>query len=227
MRVKKIKIDKYVYVSIAGLLGSGKTTASNLLADKLGFHLFEEQVNENKFLPLFYSDPKRWAFHSQLFYLREKASQLVKIKNLINKTHIVQDSPIYQDYLTYAKAQHELGNMNEDEFALYEKLFKVLNRDVPTPHLIIHIDASIPTIMKRIKLRARSYEKGVDPEYIKLLLKLQKEWIDKNPKLNIVSINTDFLDIIKNREHQKKFIDIVKSNLVNLAEEPRQRLPFP
>ena len=109
---------------------------------------------------------------------------------------------------------------------LYEKFFNVLNRDVPTPHLIIHLNTSVPTIIKRIKERARSYEKNVEPAYVDLLLKLQNEWISKNPKLHIVSVDTEALDIAKNPEHQKKFIEIVKANLSNLREEPRLRLPF-
>ena len=207
------KPKKYKYISIAGLLGSGKTTASNLLAEKLEFHLFEEKVNENKFLPLFYSDPKRWAFHSQLFYLKEKAAQLVKIRDIINETHVVQDSPIHQDYLTYAKAQQVLGHMNENEFALYEKFFHVLNQDLPTPDLIIHLDASVPTIMERIKQRARSYEKSIDSKYVELLKKLQDKWMSQNSKLNIISINMDDTDIVQNLEHQKEFIEKIKAHL--------------
>ncbi len=226
MRFGKSKKDKYVYVSIAGLLGSGKTTAANLLADKLGFYPFEEKVNENKFLPLFYQDPQRWAFHSQLFYVREKASQLVKIKKIINETHVVQDSPVYQDYLTYAKAQQILGNMNEDEFALYEKFFHVLNRDLPVPDLIIQLNASVPSIMERIKLRARDYEKKIDSKYVELLMRLQNEWIAKNPKLNIVSIDTNAVDIAHNPKHQAEFIKVVKAHLANLKEEPRLRFKF-
>ena len=226
MRLLKSKKLKYAYVSVAGLLGSGKTTASNLLAEQLGFHLFEEKVNENKFLPLFYAEPKRWAFHSQLFYLREKSSQLVKIKNIINETNVIQDSPIHQDYLTYAKAQQKLGHMNEDEFALYEKMFNVLNRDVPTPNLIIQLNASVPTIMERIKKRARSYEKSIDPSYVELLSELQNEWLSNNPKINIISINTDDLNIATNPKHQEEFIEKVKKHLGNMAEEPRLRLPF-
>jgi deoxyadenosine/deoxycytidine kinase len=219
--VKSGKEKKYAYISIAGLLGSGKTTAAKLLASKQGFYLFEEKVNENKFLPLFYSEPKRWAFH-----LREKAAQLSKIKTIIKETNVVQDSPIYQDYLTYAKAQHILGNMNDNEFALYEKMFHVLNREVPVPHLIIQLDATLPEILKRIKKRARSYEKVVDEKYVELLLKLQNKWLSENPKLNIVKIDTNFLDIAENPENQKIFIEKVNSNLGKLIREPELRLPL-
>ena len=68
--------SKHTYISIAGVLGTGKTTAAKLISENLGFHLFREKFAENIFLPLFYTDPKRWALHSQLFFLHEKAAAI-------------------------------------------------------------------------------------------------------------------------------------------------------
>jgi len=215
LTLKSSKKNQYAYVSVAGLVGCGKTTAVNLLAEKLGFHLFEEKVKENKFLPLFYQDARRWAFQSQLFYLKEKASQLVKIKKIINETNVIQDVPLSQDCLVYAKAQQILGNMNKDEFALYEKFFHMLNREAPEPHFIIQLNASVPVIMQRIKLRGRDYEKSISPEYITLLLKLQNEWLGNYPKSKLVVVDTDTLDIVSNPKHQDQFIEIVKSRLAD------------
>ncbi len=204
---------KPLYISIAGVMGSGKTTASNLLAQNLGFDLFEERVNENKFLPLYYQDPKRWSLHSQLFYLHEKADQLSKINLLLAKNSIIQDSPIYQDYLTYAKAQYILGHMNHDEFNLYEKYFNALKQHILTPHLIVQLDTSVDTLVARIKKRNRDYEKTIDRPYLELLSQLQKEWVNTHPHLNILSVATDDLDLASNKEHQEQFIDMVKQKL--------------
>ena len=60
------------YITVMGTLGSGKTTAAQLLAHELHYTLIEENVKENAFLPRFYKDMKRWAFHSQVFFLMEK-----------------------------------------------------------------------------------------------------------------------------------------------------------
>lgn len=205
--------SKPLYISIAGVMGSGKTTASNLLAQKLGFDLFEEKVNENKFLPLYYLDPKRWSLHSQLFYLHEKAEQLSKINLLLTKNSIIQDSPIYQDYLTYAKAQYILGHMNHDEFNLYEKYFNSLKQNILTPHLIVQLDTSIDTLINRIKKRNRDYEKTIDKPYLELLSNLQKEWVNTHPHLNILRINTDNLNLADNPGDQDKFLNLVKEKL--------------
>lgn len=75
------KENKNYYISVAGVLDSGKTTICNLLSQKLGLHLFEENVNENVFIPLFYKDARRWAFATQFFYLYEKAVQLEKLNH--------------------------------------------------------------------------------------------------------------------------------------------------
>jgi len=201
------------YISIAGIMGSGKTTAANLLARGLGFHLFEENVRENVFLPLFYKDQKRWALPTQLFYLREKANQLEKVKNLLTGASVVQDSPIYQDHFTYAKAQLLLGNMNNDEYALYQKFFDMFHQNLPTPDLIIQLDASLPVIQNRTQNRAREYEKEIDMSYVKILSDLQKEWIQNHQHLNILTVNSDNLNLAENREHQKEFVEMVKKKM--------------
>ena len=201
------------YISVTGIMGSGKTTAANLLARRLGFHLFEENVKENVFLPLFYKDAKRWALTAQLFYLREKTHQLEKIKNLLTKASVIQDSPIYQDHFTYAKAQLLLGNMNNDEYALYQKFFDVFHQNLPIPDLIIELETSLPIIQNRIQNRARNYEKEIAPAYIKLLSVLQKDWISQSPHLKIITVNTDNLNLVVNTAHQKEFVEMVKKKL--------------
>ena len=201
------------YVSVAGVLGSGKTTACRLLATALGFHLFEENVSETVFLPKFYKDPHRWALHSQLFYVREKADQLKRIKTLLENSSVVQDSPLYQDYLTYAKAQHHLGHMTDEEFVLYEKIFHVLNRDLPAPDLIIQLDASPEVTHSRIARRGRAYEQSIGLPYIALLTELQKKWLKENSYLNILSVDTNTLDLAANPKHKNQFIETVRERL--------------
>lgn len=207
---------KNFYIAVAGVLGSGKTTASALLAKELDFHLFEENPADNVFLPLFYKEPKRWALPAQLFYLREKAHQLEKIKTLLARAGVVHDSPIYQDHFTYAKAQLLLGHMTRDEYALYDKFFSVFSKNIPVPDLIIQLNVSPSVIQRRIYSRAREYEKEIDIKYIKLISGLQKKWITMHPHLTIATVKTDDLDLAVNRDHQKKFVAIVKNMIARL-----------
>ncbi|OGZ94270.1 MAG: hypothetical protein A3H69_00645 [Candidatus Sungbacteria bacterium RIFCSPLOWO2_02_FULL_47_9] len=205
--------SKTYYISIAGVMGSGKTTAANLLAQELGFYLFEENVAENAFLPLFYKDAKRWALPTQLFYLYEKAKQLNRVKDLLSRVSVVQDTPIYQDHFTYAKASKVLGYTSEDEYSLYAGFYNTLKEDLPVPDLIVGLEASLPVVESRIKKRSRDFEKEVDMSYVSLLSELQKEWIREHTNLNIITVNTDTLDLVSNESHKNNFLKTVKNGL--------------
>src|SRR5689334_14128909 len=116
-------MKKHLYIALMGSLGSGKTTASRLLAKELGFHLLEENFGENAFLPRFYADMKRWAFHSQTFYLMEKITQMRQTAEFLKTKAVIQDTAIYQDAFSYAKAQHVLEHMDDEEWKLYRRIY--------------------------------------------------------------------------------------------------------
>jgi len=200
-----------------GTMGSGKTTASRLIAKEFGFHLVEENFGENAFLPRFYKKMSRWSFHSQTFFLMEKIHQLMEIKNELMKPTIpacrfgiVQDTPIEQDVFSYAKAQHVLGNMDDAEWKLYQKIYDSFAPHLPKPNLTIYLETSIPVICKRIVSRGRGYEKKIPKKYLSLLDSLNHEWIGKNKNQQVISISTDGLNIVTNMSHQGELIDMIK-----------------
>ena len=209
--------NKHIYISVAGVLGTGKSTAARLISERLAFQLIEEQFVKNSFLPLFYEDPKRWAFHSQLFFLQEKARQLEKIKELLKEKNIVQDCPVEQDYLGYAKAQEVLGNMNNEEFSLYEKIYQSLNGHLPQPDLIVQLDSDLPLLQKRISKRGREIEKGINQEYLQTLIKLQDEWLTKHPKNQVLRIDTDKLNLAENKKDQETFVKMVEDRILTIT----------
>ena len=218
MRTKRR--NESIFIAVAGIMGSGKTTAARLVAKALGARLFEENFKENIFLPLYYKNPKRWAFHSQLFYLAKKAEQLGEIKNLLDRgENCVQDSPIYQDYLTYVKAQKMLGYIGGSEFKVYDKIFRLLLLSLPSPDMIIQLEGTPPILRKRVTKRGYGYENKVKDEYLKLLSRLQKKWIAEQNLLNVLVVNTDALNFVDNAEDQKKFTLMVKDGI--------RRLPAP
>ncbi len=204
--------SKNRFLAVMGTLGSGKTTAARLLSRELGFALMEENVEENAFLPRFYKDMHRWAFHSQLFFLMEKIRQMVHAKRLMADSPVIQDTPITQDVYTYAKAQHELGHMDDSEWALYHKIFREFSPMCPEPDLVIFLDTSLESIGKRITERGRSYEQDIPEEYIKLLDALNRRWIEQNPD-RVLVIQTDELDISRDRDAQQRFVGLVRSAL--------------
>jgi deoxyadenosine/deoxycytidine kinase len=207
---------RHFYISVAGVMGSGKTSISHLLAEKLGFHFFEENVKENIFLPRYYQNPGEWALHSQLFYLREKAAQLLKLKELLGATNIIQDTPIYQDCFGYAKAQHRLSYMSDEDYRLYLSFFELLQPQLPVPDLIIQLDAAAPILEERIRRRGRDYEKFIDRNYLELLSELQDEWIAKNSHLRVIRLRTDNaeLDVLKNLNYQQELFQDIKTAII-------------
>lgn len=207
---------KNLYVSVMGTLGSGKTTAARLIAKELKYHLIEENFGENAFLPRFYEDMKRWAFHSQTFFLMEKTRQLLEVGDVLRAGKvrgIVQDTPIHQDAFSYAKAQHVLGNIDDAEWRLYQKIYKSFEPYFPKPDLIVFLETSVPVIMDRVSKRGREFEKKIPSSYLELLDMLNHRWLSENKSLPVLVIPTDGLNVVRSKEAQKKLLHDVKKAL--------------
>lgn len=203
------------YIAVTGTMGSGKTTAAKLIAHHFGFHLLEEQFGENAFLPRFYNDMPRWAFHSQTFFLLEKISQMNHTQELIKKTSVVQDTSILQDVFSYAKAQRTLGNMDEAEWGLYRKIYRSFEPNLPIPSVLLFLDTSVPILMDRIESRGRGYEQKIPQRYVELLDQLNRRWIASEQKTKVVTIKTDTLNIVRSKQAQHEFIEKVTKALEN------------
>jgi deoxyadenosine/deoxycytidine kinase len=196
-----------------GTLGCGKTTAARLIAQEFHFHILEEQFGENAFLPRFYKDMKRWAFHSQTFFLMEKITQMMETRSILAKESVVQDTPIQQDVFSYAKAQYILGNIDEAEWKLYQKIYTSFEPYIPKPKLIIFLDSSIPVIAKRIESRGRGYEQEIPENYLSLLDTLNRKWLDANTTIPVLTISTDTLDVVRSREAQRHLLAAITKKL--------------
>lgn len=198
------------YLSVMGTMGSGKTSAAKLLSEKLGFHLIEENFGENAFLSRFYQDMHRWAFHSQTFFLMEKITQMLETAQILKSKNVVQDTPIVQDVYSYAKAQHVLGNMDDAEWRLYQKIFRSFVPYFPKPTLIIYLETSLEEVEKRIQSRGREYERKIPSSYLELLDMLNHKWLSENREIPVLTIKTDGLNIVRSVKAQEEFVGKVK-----------------
>lgn len=200
---------KIKYISISGTVGIGKSSLTSFIAKEFNYLPIYENFKENKFLSRFYQDMKRWAFHSQTFFLVEKIKQIFQISNSIKKKAVVQDTSIYQDVYSYSKAQYKLGNMEEAEWNQYYEVYSLIENKLIKPDMIIFLTAPINIIYDRIKNRDRGIELKINKKqflsYLKVLDDLNKEWINKiKRKIKVIELDTTNCDYVNDKIDRKE-----------------------
>ena len=197
--------SKLKHVAIAGNIGAGKTSLTEMLAKHYKWNPHFEDVEENPYLSDFYDDMTRWSFNLQIYFLNSRIQQLTKIQE--GKEVVIQDRTIYEDAFIFAPNLHAMNLMSTRDFDNYQSLFKTISSKVSPPDLLIYLQASIPTLVDNIQKRARDYEENIRIDYLKKLNSYYESWIDtyKNGKLLIINVDdkdfvnnkTDFSDIIE------------------------------
>lgn len=206
-------MENNIYITVMGTMGSGKTTVAGLIAQKLKFQLLEENFGDNAFLPRFYKDMKRWAFHSQTFFLMEKTNQMLETRSLLVKKSIVQDTPIQQDVFSYAKAQHILGNIDDAEWKLYLKIYHSFEPYFPKPKFIVYLKTTVNELKRRIVARGRGYEQAIPRSYIELLDRLNQEWLSEIHPRMVLTIETDGFNIVRSPKAQGELVEAVRRKI--------------
>lgn len=157
--------EKKIFISMAGNIGSGKTTAAKLISQKWGFELFDEPVIDNRFLSDYYAGMPRWSFTLQLEFLIRRVEHHELIRTVPKSC--IQDRTLYEDPEIFAKYLHGLGFMDNRELDLYFEYFNRLNRDIQHPDLILMLAVGqVDTLLKRIRKRGRKEERGIDAAFL-------------------------------------------------------------
>jgi len=197
--MQKINAKRNAFVAIAGNIGVGKTTLTRILAERFGWTVFFEKEVHNPYLADFYKDMSRWAFHSQLFFLKERLKDHLRIQ--VSETICVQDRTIYEDAEIFAQNLFDRGLMQERDFACYLDLYQSISQALQPPAVIVYLRASIWTLISRIRHRGRDYEQNIDKEYLAQLNIAYERWI-KRAAVNhrIFVIETDEHDILKDKD---------------------------
>ncbi len=203
-----------MHIAIAGNIGSGKTSLTELLAHHFNWEAHFEDADENPYLADFYEDMTRWSFNLQVYFLKSRFSSVQEIRNT-GKT-VIQDRTIYEDAYIFAPNLYDMGLMSRRDFNNYESLFEVMSSMVQPPDLLIYLRASIPTLVEQIQKRGREYENNIRLDYLKRLNERYEAWIDKytNGKLLIVDANK--IDFIKNKPDLSMIIDKVNAQIHGL-----------
>jgi deoxyadenosine/deoxycytidine kinase len=202
---------KNPFVGIAGNIGVGKTTFTDIVAKHNGWHPFYESVMDNPYLSDFYGDMKRWSFNLQIYFLHHRFRNHVKMSQ--HPKGVIQDRTIYEDVEIFAKNLHALGNMDDRDWENYRNLFKVMISFLRKPDLIIYLKASTDTLLTRIKKRSRSYEKTIDPEYLHTLNVSYNKWIAGIDDIPVLTIDTNNFNIFKDQETVQSIIIDINNEL--------------
>jgi deoxyadenosine/deoxycytidine kinase len=197
-------------VVVAGNIGAGKTSLTERIGGRLGWHTAYESVIDNPYLSDFYANMKKWAFHLQIFYIGHRAEQYLQLAN--SPESAIADRSIYEDATIFARALHHMGNLSERDYAAYRRAFGLVINSLPKPDLLLYLKAPVPLLMERIQQRGRQMESGITADYLNLLDSYYEEWLrsyDISPVLVIPSQDLDFvnkpqhLDIVVQRIQEK------------------------
>ncbi|MBI3957009.1 MAG: deoxynucleoside kinase [Candidatus Kerfeldbacteria bacterium] len=179
-----------MYIGIIGSIGIGKSMLTEALAQRLGYRAFSEPVKENPYLDDFYRDMKRWACVMQFFMLTQRFKQHQEIQKLQTEgVHVVQDQIIFGD-IQYAKLTHDLGFMDDRDYANYASHFATLEPLLTLPDVVILLETSIENTMARIQQRGRVSEQSIGKDYLASLTQLFSDWADTvNDKTHVLRLD--------------------------------------
>jgi deoxyadenosine/deoxycytidine kinase len=183
------KAKKPKHIAVAGNIGAGKTTLTELLSKHYRWIPQFEDVEHNPYLMDFYEDMPRWSFNLQIYFLNTRLNHLLEIQR--GTETVVQDRTIYEDAHIFAPNLHEMGLMSKRDFDNYYYFFQTLKSMVQPPDLLIFLKASVPTLVGQIQKRGREYEENIRLDYLKKLNELYRKWIEAYKESPLLIIDVD------------------------------------
>lgn len=203
-----------MHLAVSGNIGSGKTTLTEKLAKHYGWKAEFESVDNNPYLPDFYEDMKRWAFHLQVYFLNSRYNQIRTIQD--SQVNTIQDRTIYEDAYIFAANLYKSKLLTERDYWNYRSLFDSMIQHVKAPDLLIYLKADIPKLVGQIEKRGRTYETAMRIDYLKNLNQHYEDWIGnyKEGKLLIIDVND--LDFVERPEDFSFIVEKIEREMFGL-----------
>tara|TARA_B110000211_G_C13797430_1_gene429016 strand:- start:73 stop:687 length:615 start_codon:yes stop_codon:yes gene_type:complete len=201
-------------VAIAGNIGAGKTTLTELLAKHYNWNAHFENAEENPYLDDFYGDMERWSFNLQVYFLKSRFDQILKIQR--SGKNIIQDRTIYEDAKIFAPNLHAMGLLTNRDYNNYSSLFDLMENLVTPPDLLIYLRADIKTLVGQIHKRGRSYENSISIEYLSRLNERYEAWASQYKKGKLLIIDVDNIDFVDNPKDFGDIIDKIDAQIHGL-----------
>lgn len=199
------------HVIVAGNIGVGKSTLVSILAKEFNWQPYYELVADHPYLEDYYRDPERWGFHSQIWFLTQRYQQHLEIAD--TPISVCQDRSIYEDYEVFVKGLLEQRIFSHRDFRTYRQLFLALVQGIAPPTLLVHLHASVPTLIRRIHERDRPAERAIPPAYLEHLNRRYDEWLRRFELCPVLRIETDDLDFAHDAAARREVIEMIAQAL--------------
>ena len=203
-----------MHIAIAGNIGSGKSTLTQLLAKHYGWEARFESVDHNPYLEDYYKDIHRWSFNLEVYFLKERFRDLIAISKADHT--IIQDRTIFEGVHVFMANNHDMGNLSDRDYETYMELFEQMMHLVQIPDLMIYLRASVPHLVGNIQKRGRSYEQTIQLEYLQNLNRRYDDFIFNKYRGRVMIVEKDDLDFKNNPKDLAKIIDRIDSSLFGL-----------
>lgn len=203
-------------VLVAGNIGTGKTSLTERLGERLGWRTAYESVIDNPYLGDFYQNMDAWSFHLQIYFLGHRAQQHLELVK--GNTSAIADRSIYEDVKIFARALYQQGSLSERDYRSYQRVFDLIAGHLPEPDLLIYLIAPPEILLERIAKRGRKIESGITLEYLSLLDSFYDDWMDTFNLCPVLKIRSDDLDFAHKKDHLDTVANLVQEKLTGKEE---------
>ena len=199
------------FITVAGNIGVGKSSLVRRLSQQLRWQPFYEPEANNPYLAEFYTDMNAWSFQSQIFFLGHRLRVYHDLSECADS--VILDRSLYEDAEIFAYNLFLNGNMSRRDYETYNALYHSFLDFLPAPDLVIYLRASVDTLMNRIRLRGREYERDIDPGYLEKLNDIYESWITGFSICPVLTVPADNLDFVAQPGHMDLILNKVKDKI--------------
>ncbi|MDE5571321.1 MAG: deoxynucleoside kinase [Prevotella sp.] len=203
-----------MYIAVAGNIGSGKSTLTQLLARHYGWEARYEVVEQNPYLEDYYRNIHRWSFNLEVFFLKERFRDLINISQA--RHTVIQDRTIYEGVYVFMENNHAMGQLSDRDYNTYMELFEQMISVVRQPDLLIYLRASVPHLVGNIQQRGRDYEQTIQLDYLENLNRRYEDFIYNKYEGRVMTVEKDGLDFLNNAKDLAQIIDRIDQQLFGL-----------
>ncbi|MDB9836195.1 MAG: deoxynucleoside kinase [Candidatus Arcticimaribacter sp.] len=204
-----------MHIAIAGNIGAGKTSLTDLLSKHYKWQGHFEEVVENPYLDDFYHQMERWSFNLQIYFLNSRFGQLIEIQK--SGKNVIQDRSIYEDAHIFAPNLHAMGLLSQRDYQNYKSLFELMENMVTGPDLMIYLRSSIPNLVGNIHKRGREFENSISIDYLSRLNERYEAWIHNYDKGKLLIIDVDELDFVDTAADMKSIIERIDAKIKGIS----------